>query len=179
MPKTLTSQQIKAAYFLAQGLSQRQVASKLEVGKSTIHKWTKIPQFVAKIEDFQQERLRDVANALSEAQKKYCDSVRDEQSNYLEDLRQVKERQKKWSAAITSVGIRGIKLVNNWLDLVERAVNEGGLTEKQIALLKILPSYMKASAEMVRSASDAEDKAFALAELSKQVDKLLASRAKE
>lgn len=176
MSKPLTSQQIKAAHLLAEGLSQREVAQKIGVGKSTIHKWTKIPLFAELIENVRQERLTEVSNALSQAREKYCDSVKDEQENYLEELRRVKERQKSWSAAVTEVGIRGISLVNNWLTLAEQTVNERNLTEKQTALLKIIPSYMKASAEMLRSASDAEDRAFALAELSQQLERFFVSK---
>lgn len=168
MTKPLSKTQLKAARLLAEGNSEREVARRLKLGITTPNFWKKNPKFLDLIEKFREQ----IQQAIEEEHRIV---VKNESELYIEELKAVKERQKRWSAAVTEAGIKGIRTVNSWLNTVDGAVAQSTpLTNKQILILKSIPSYMRASAEMVKAGSDAEDKAFALAHLVKKINEFSA-----
>jgi transposase len=168
---SLSENQVRAAELLAQGFSQREVCKELDIGKGTLHRWKSNDDFnsltnelIVKINgkaEIVDARIRQINR--EELKNSYAD--------YLAELKIVRARQKKWSAAVTETGIRSLKVVNSYLALAEKAPSEN-LSRQEMNLVKLIPSFMRAACETMRSASDSEDKAYSLAELAIALDEL-------
>ena len=167
----LSDKQIKAAILLGRGETERNVAREVRVGKGTLHRWKQIPEFTKLLQTEAEKatnKLKLQNKALVSA---YAKKDRDNFANYLDELRIVKERQKKWAGAITETGIRSLKVVNSYLSLAEKAAVQK-VSSQEMALIKLIPSLMRAASDTVSSASDAEDKAYSLVEIGITLDEL-------
>jgi hypothetical protein len=62
--------------------------------------------------------------------------------------------------------------VNQWIEEIDAVVDSDPELRLQLItkLLPLIPSYARAAADMSRAGSDAEDKIFALEEMSRRLD---------
>lgn len=162
---------MKAATLLASGASEREVCKKIRVGKGTINRWKKDPSFNKFITESGQAIRREHQLAVSKVKSNIIKESQEDFENYLQELKLVKQRQKKWASAITETGIKSLKVVNSYLSLADDATKRS-LTKQQMDLVKLIPSFMRAASDTIRSASDAEDKAYSLFEMAFALDEL-------
>lgn len=165
-----TGKQLTAARLFATGHTEREIAEKLDVARSTPNYWKKNPEFINLIERFKLEFLKHSQ-----------EHIEAETQLYIEELKTVKERQKKWGAAVTEAGIKALKIVNKSMVIIEAAIDRQGqgFTQKEALLAKIVPSYMRAAGDMIKAAADAEDRAFGLNQLTQELDELSTSIAEK
>lgn len=146
MGREREEQKIRALTLLGEGLSVRQVADRLGVGKTTVSRW-------------QIEYREKTTPKTTEVPESRVLIPKDSYANYVGSLRTVKDRQIKWAGAITETGIRSLKVANRYLAIAESKAN---LTKDERALIRLAPILITASANAIKTAAEAEDRALAL-----------------
>ena len=163
--KDLKFNQLKVAQLAARGLSTRQIEGETGVSKATVARWLKMPQVQAQIQNFRQEIEVEVHQVNRQSANK-------ELAELQENLRTAAQRQLKWSCEVQSAGYSLLSKVNEWVVELDSIIKSDSelRSELLIKLLPLIPSYARAAADMSRAGSDAEDKIFALEEMSRRLD---------
>ena len=86
MSKNLNENQLLAIPLVAQGVSGRDIADKLNIAKETVSRWKKIPEFQAEVNvllkeyrDETQHKLRSLINLALEVIREDLESINSEQ----------------------------------------------------------------------------------------------------
>ena len=152
---------IKAIALIEEGYSVRKTASRLGVSKSIVSKWYR--EYIASTGDRarqakQPEAIAEVKRIKNSPPLKNV-RVRDSYAEYVGTLKTIKDRQGKWASAITETGIRALKLANKYMAVIE---NKNDLAKSDIELLKLVPNLLSSSSSAIKSAAEAEDRAYSL-----------------
>lgn len=145
-------------------MTYTQVSQAVNVPRSTIGRWAKLPSVQAQVELLRSEALEACVQVTREAA---VLSAEDLQSK----LTQSAKRQEEL------IG-RGYSLVNNCFALTQQMLvkatevfsSDRPIEAHEKILLNSLPGYMRASTDMARVLSDTEDKLYALQEISRRLD---------
>jgi hypothetical protein len=162
--ESLTPQLLEVSQLLASGMTYAQVSQSVNVPKSTIGRWAKLPQVKAQI-----ELLR------SEAIEAHREISREAASEVAQDL------QGKLSAALKrqeGLILQGYSLASGYLDLTQKMLgkaseifaNDRPIESHEKLLVSSVPAYLRAASDLMRTVGDAEDKFFAIEEISKRLD---------
>lgn len=150
-----------ALVMLGEGSSIREVSEKLGIKKSVVSRW--------RIEVF--GRTKAPVTRKSNKKSDIVPSAPvplpdDGYANYIDSLRSVKSRQIKWAGAITETGIRTLKLANRLLAAAEK---KDSFTKEELEALRLIPAFVDCSSKAIKSASEVEDRAFALEQVSEKI----------
>lgn len=162
------SRRIRALAALLDGKSTRAIARELGVGKSTVARWKKEYEDGGGGKAPGAKKVVNEVSALHLAEGQNI-KVSDRYAEYLDTLRTVKDRQGKWSGAITETGIRTLKFANKFLAVVEKKEQ---LSKQDMELVRLIPSLLASSASALKSASEAEDRAYSLELLIEKLNEL-------
>ena len=162
--KTLSPQLLEVAQLLASGQSYKEAGEATGVPRSTIGRWAKLEHVKAEIDSIRVEAL--------EAHRQVSREVA---TTAAEELQQkLKESAKKQERLISQSYVFGDKaflLASEMLTKVSQIFSQNRPIEAhEKILIATLPQITRAASEALRSASDAEDKLFALEEISKRLD---------
>ncbi len=181
--KGLKLNQLKIAQLSARGFSTRQIEAETGVSKATVARWLKMPEVQIQIQKFRQEIEIEVHEVSRQSANK-------EVAELQENLRTAAQRQLKWSSEVQTTGYNLLTKVNEWVAEIDTVVKsqldqdgqekpDQDVQEKKamdirslllLKLVPLLPSYARAAADMTRAGSDAEDKIFAIEEISRRLD---------
>jgi hypothetical protein len=160
---------IQALAKIYEGKSLRAIASELGVSKSVVGQWKKESEQSINASLNKNKVVKEVAN-LQQAKVKAQDiKVSDRYSEYVDTLRTSKDRQGKWAGAVTETGIRALKFANKFLAKVEK---QEKLTKGDMELIKLIPTLLSSSAAAIKSAGEAEDRAYSLELIATKLDEL-------
>lgn len=141
-----------------EGKSQRAIAKQLGISKSTIGRWFKdADDAVDKVKTPVNPIIKE-ADALVRAEGKDV-KISDRYSDYIDTLKTVKDRQGKWAGAVTETGVRSLKLANKFLAILEKKEK---LDKLDMELMRLVPGLMSCSTAAIKSAAEAEDRAYSL-----------------
>lgn len=155
---------LEIARLKASGLSERAIARELDIDRGKVNRALKLQEVKQQVARFQQE-------TVEEHHKVNRQSSNEQASELQAALREMAERQKRWSAASQEMGIGAARTANQWLATVKEAMaSNRPLSPKDILMAKLIPAYMRAAAEMVRAGSDAEDKVYAIEEIDRRLN---------
>lgn len=158
---------IIALTFKGEGKSSRVVAKQLGISKSTVARWFKEADDAAKANATVNPGAKE-AEAIAQARSKNV-MVSDRYSEYVDTLKTIKDRQGKWAGSVTETGVRSLKFANKFLAVVER---KQSLDKLDLELVKLIPSLISASTAAIKSAAEAEDRAYSLELLLKTLSEL-------
>ncbi len=142
-----------------------------------------MPEVQIQIQKFRQEIEIEVHEVSRQSANK-------EVAELQENLRTAAQRQLKWSSEVQTTGYNLLTKVNEWVAEIDTVVKsqldqdgqekpDQDVQEKKamdirslllLKLVPLLPSYARAAADMTRAGSDAEDKIFAIEEISRRLD---------
>lgn len=169
MAKKDDIRRIKAIAGLHEGKTIRAIAKEVGVSKSLVGQWKKEYEENNGVKPkSKRNKVLDEVAILKKAESKKI-KVSDRYSEYIDTLRVAKDRQGKWAGAITETGIRTLKFANKFLAKVEKKEELKG---EDIALVKLIPMLLSASASAIKSAGEAEDRAYSLNLLAEKLNEL-------
>lgn len=169
MNKRENSLKDEAIILIAKGDSSREVARKLGIGKSTAARWAREYHGNLRSKENRVEEVEQVAQIIKAPETR----ISDRYAKYVDTLRTVKNRQSKWAGAITETGIRTLKLANQYLAIAEKkGASNQKLSGAELNLIKLIPSLMSSSASAIKSATEAEDRAYSLEKLVNTLNEL-------
>jgi hypothetical protein len=162
--ESLTPQLLEVSQLLASGMSYAQISESVNVPKSTIGRWAKLPQVKVQV-----ELLR------SEAIEAHREISREAATADAEDL------QHKLSAGLKrqeALILQGYSLASGYFDLTQKMLgkateiftSERPIESHEKLLVSSVPAYLRAASDLMRSVSDVEDKVFAIQEIAKRLD---------
>jgi transposase-like protein len=149
------------------GESTRTVASEFNIGKSTVARWKK--EYDAKLgsDPFSKKVVQEVSTLQQAAAQNI--KVSDRYAEYIDSIRAAKDRQGKWAGAITETGIRALKFANRFLAKLEK---QQQFSRSEMELIRLIPSLLNSSASAIKSAGEAEDRAYSLELIAAKLDEL-------
>jgi len=162
--ESLTPQLLEVSQLLASGMTYTQVSQTVNVPKSTIGRWAKLPQVKAQVELLRSQAIeahREISREAATA------NAGDLQQKLAQSLR-------RQEALI----VTGYNIASGYLDLTQKMLNKATeiftsdrpIESHEKLLITSVPSYLRAATDMMRSVSDAEDKCYAVEEISKRLD---------
>lgn len=162
--KTLSPQLLEVAQLLASGRSYKEAGVATGVPRSTIGRWAKLEEVKAEIESIRAEAL--------EAHRQVSREVATTSAQELQQkLRESAKKQERLISQSYVFGDKAFLLALEMLTKVSQIFSENRPIEPhEKILITSLPQIMRTATEALRSASDAEDKFFALEEMSKRLD---------
>ncbi|MGL4619891.1 MAG: transposase [Chroococcidiopsis sp.] len=168
--KTDEATKIKALAKIFEGKSLRTIAKELGISKSLVGAWKKEYEQTNQVDlnKTKTNKIAEEVTALQQAENKGV-KVSDRYSEYVDTLRTAKDRQGKWAGAITETGIRTLKFANKFLAKVEKKEN---LSKQDMELVRLIPTLLNSSASAIKSASEAEDRAYSLELLIEKLNEL-------
>lgn len=152
----LTKPQLEAIARLADGMTQAETQSALNVSRTTLYRWTKIPEFANELEaEIERRKSRAIAQyqqAADEVQDKEIESLKEDLRRYREAL---------IDAQRTRIG-RGLRLLNKvgkrFDDLPEEAIG-----------IKEIAALLLAGDRLVSQGLESWGDAIAVADLLQQL----------
>jgi len=160
----LTPKLLEVAQMLASGLTYSQISEAVNAPRSTVGRW-------AKLESVQVQ----VSTLKNEAQQACQEVSREAATEVAQNLQaQLALGTKRQEALIA----RGYNLASGYLDLTQKMLGKATeiftsdrpIENHEKILLTSVPSYLRAASDLMRSMSDAEDKLFAIEEISLRLD---------
>ena len=185
--ETRKEKRIAALVLHKEGMTVREIAKKIGYSKTRVGEWIQEERRriagspvnaaisnMGNVGGVAKTRAEEAAKELAEARARGIE-VRDRSAEYIDGLKFAKDRQVKWAGAVTETGIRSLKFANKFLAVLERKEE---LNKPELELIRLIPGLMTASASAMKSAAEAEDRAYSLEllidtlnELPKQVKK--------
>jgi predicted transcriptional regulator len=158
---------IQALAKIYEGKSLRAIASELGISKSLVGQWKKDYEQANNV-NLKKNKVVEEVSVLQKAKAQDI-KVSDRYSEYVDTLRTSKDRQGKWAGAVTETGIRALKFANKFLAKVEK---QEKLTKEDMELIKLIPTLLSSSAAAIKSAGEAEDRAYSLELIATKLDEL-------
>jgi hypothetical protein len=160
----LTPKLLEVAQMLASGMTYTKISEAVNAPRSTVGRWAKLESVQAQVSTLKneaQQACQEVSRdaATSAAQK-------------LQDQLALGVKRQEFLIA------RGYSLASGYLDLTQKMLGKATeiftsdrpIENHEKILLTSVPSYLRAASDLMRSMSDAEDKLFAIEEISHRLD---------
>ncbi|MDP8963232.1 MAG: helix-turn-helix domain-containing protein [Cyanobacteriota bacterium] len=162
--KTLSPQLLEVAQLLASGRSYKEAGEATGVPRSTIGRWAKLEAVKTEIESIRAEGLEAHRQVSREAATTSAEDLQ-------QKLRESAKRQERLISQSYVFGDQAFALAGKMLTKASEIFSENRPIEAHEKLLiTSLPHIMRSAADVLKSASDAEDKIYGLEELSKRLD---------
>ncbi len=145
-------------------MSYKQISEATGVPRSTVGRWAKLEAVEEEVKSLRSEALEAHKQVSRQAASKSAEYL---QSSFAEGVK----RQEEMIRLGYSLGVDCFALTQRMLKKASEIFADNRPIEAhEKILISSLPSLMKAAGDTLRAASDAEDKLFALEEISKRLD---------
>ena len=162
--ESLRPQLLEIAQLLASGMSYTEVSQAVNVPRSTVGRWAKLPSVQAQVELLRSEAMQAHIEISREAATQSAENL---QSKLLQSTK----RQEEMIGQGYSLAHECFALTQQMLaKATEIFTSNRAIESHEKILISSLPAYMRAASDMVKAVSDTEDKLFALEEISKRLD---------
>jgi hypothetical protein len=160
----LTPKLLEVAQMFASGLTYSQISEAVNAPRSTVGRWAKLESVQAQVSILKNEAQQACREVSREAATEVAQNLQDKLSLGI----------KRQEALIA----RGYSLALGYLDLTQKMLGKATeiftsdrpIESHEKILVNSVPSYLRAASDVMRSVSDAEDKIFAVQEISKRLD---------